>query len=303
MSKMNKATECTYHERILRVLLHIQQHLDDELTLEDLARVACFSPFHFHRIFSSLVGETVMAHIRRLRLERAAQRLRDTSKSVVNIAFEAGYETHEAFTRAFRAMFTLSPSAFRRPRRSTEADSPSGTHYAADAKAVSYQPLEKGGRKMDVRIETREPMKVAFVRHVGPYTECKPAWDKLMAWAGPKGLMGPDTPCLGICYDDPEITPADKIRYEACLAISEEIEGEGEVGVQELAGGDYAVTTHRGPYTELHKTWTSLYGQWLPQSGYECREAPAFEVYLDYPETTPEEELRTDICVPVRKTS
>ena len=88
-----------------RVLVHIQSHLDEPMPLDQLAEVASFSPWHFHRIFRGMVGESVKEHVRRLRLERAAQQLRDTNRAVVDIALEAGYETHESFTRAFAAMF------------------------------------------------------------------------------------------------------------------------------------------------------------------------------------------------------
>ena len=102
---MKSETQQTYQERILKVLVYIQNHLDETLSLEELAGVAHFSPYHFHRIFRGMVGESLMEHVRRLRLERAAHRLKFTDSPVTRIAFEAGYETHEAFTRAFRALF------------------------------------------------------------------------------------------------------------------------------------------------------------------------------------------------------
>src|SRR5688572_4447608 len=111
---MRSRTEQAYKERLLRVLVYIQQHLDEAIELDDLARVAHFSPYHFHRLFRGMVGESVMEHIRRLRLERAAHRLKLSDQPVTQIAFDAGYETHEAFTRAFRAMFDESPSQFRK---------------------------------------------------------------------------------------------------------------------------------------------------------------------------------------------
>ena len=98
---------------MLRVLLHIQRNLDEETPLEDLARVAAFSPYHFHRIFRGMLGESVKEHIRRLRLERSAMRLKHSDTPVTMIAFEAGYESHEAFTRAFRSMRGMTPSQFR----------------------------------------------------------------------------------------------------------------------------------------------------------------------------------------------
>jgi AraC-like DNA-binding protein len=110
---MTTATEQTYRQRILRVQLFIQEHLDEELSLERLARVAHFSPYHFHRIFRALVGEGVNEHVRRLRLESAAVDLKNTGRTVLEIALDAGYGTHEAFTRAFRQMFGVSPSQYR----------------------------------------------------------------------------------------------------------------------------------------------------------------------------------------------
>jgi len=98
-----------YTERILGVLVFIHRNLDDRLPLEAYAKVAHFSPYHFHRIFRGMVGESLAEHIRRLRLERAAMRLRHTDWAIIEIALEAGYEAHEAFTRAFRALWGLQP--------------------------------------------------------------------------------------------------------------------------------------------------------------------------------------------------
>src|SRR5271154_2017922 len=103
-----------YQERLLCVLVHIQQHLDEPLPLEDLARLACLAPHHFHHVFTGMLGESLGSHVRRLRLERAASRLKLTETPVVQIAFEAGYETHEAFSRAFGKGFGVSPMQFRR---------------------------------------------------------------------------------------------------------------------------------------------------------------------------------------------
>ncbi|MFH1417502.1 MAG: AraC family transcriptional regulator, partial [Planctomycetota bacterium] len=114
---MKSQTEHDYRQRILRVLVHIQGRLDEAMSLEDLARIAHFSPYHFHRIFRGMVGESVKEHVRRLRLERAAFHLKATDQPVTRIAFDAGYEAHEAFTRAFRAMFGESPSGFRELHR------------------------------------------------------------------------------------------------------------------------------------------------------------------------------------------
>lgn len=125
---MRPATEKDYHERIVRTLVYMQQRLDDDLTLEEAAGVAAFSAFHFHRVFRGLVGEPFKEHIRCLRLERAAQRLKRLDEPVTGLALDAGFETHEAFTRAFKAMFGTSPSDYRAAHKPAP-DSPSGTHF------------------------------------------------------------------------------------------------------------------------------------------------------------------------------
>lgn len=296
---MRSETEQTYQERILRVLMHIQNHLDEALLLDELAAVAHFSPYHFHRVFQGMVGETVMAHIRRLRLERAAVRLELSDQLIARIAFDAGFETHEAFTRAFRAMFGESPSRFRELRQSvTPLPVPSGVHYTSDGVLATFTPLQ-GGPPVDVTIKQLDEQRVAFMRHVGPYHEVGPTWERLCMWAGQKGLMGPNVRMLGICHDNPEITPPDKIRYDACIVVDSSLQAEGEVGVQTVAGGEYAIVVHKGPYENLTQTYMQLYGQWLPSQGREIRSSPCFEVYLNDPQSTPPEELLTEINVPL----
>lgn len=297
---MRIETEQIYRERILRVLLHIQAHLDEPLSLDDLAGIAYFSPFHFHRIFKGMVGEPVKVHIRRLRLERAVWHLRSTARSILDIALDAGYETHESFTRAFRSMFGDAPSVFRRDHSTVRFESsPSGIHFQPGGKLDSFNPIIRGGMEMDVRIENIEPIRVAFVRHVGPYEECEPAWQKLCGWAGPRGLFGPKTTIIGISHDDPEVTPPEKIRYDACITVDDTVEPEGEVNIQVIPGGDYAVATHKGPYTKLIETYSQLYGEWAPQSGRVVKQAACFEIYRNDPDKTPPEELLTDIYIPL----
>jgi AraC family transcriptional regulator len=275
---MRSATAESYQERILRVLVHIQNRLDEPLNLDELAGIACFSPFHFHRIFRALTGEGVHEHVRRLRLERAAGRLKLQEQPVTQIAFEAGYESHEAFTRAFHAMFGKSPSEFREPS--------------------GFQPPDYGAPP-PVEIKTLSPQTILFLRHVGPYDQVGATWGRLAMWAGMRGLIGPASRFLGISWDDPEITPPDKLRYDAAITLAGPIQPEGEFGVTELAGGEYATLLHKGPYENLSTTYRLIFGAWLPGSGRELRDAPCFEVYLNSPQSARPEELLTVIHVPI----
>jgi AraC family transcriptional regulator len=283
---MTTPTEQTYRQRILQVQLFIQEHLDEELSLDRLARVAHFSPYHFHRIFRGIVGEGVNEYVRRLRLESAAVALKTTDWSILDIALRAGYNAHEAFTRAFRQMFGASPSQYR-----------AGQHPLYVPKEIPLMSVKMTAR--EVRIESVPTRRVAFLRHIGPYGDACHVFDRLMAWAGQRGLFRLDTVVLGICHDDPEVTAPDKIRFDCCVSVGDHVQGEGEIGVQTLEGGECAVLTYIGPYSGLGEAYRWLFGTWLPTSGREPRNAPPFEVYVSNPRETPPEQLRTDICIPL----
>lgn len=297
---MKDTTQNLYLERMLTVLLHIQSHLDEDLSLETLAAIACFSPVHFHRIFKGMMGETVTEHIRRIRLERAAIWLICKQSNVTSASFDAGYETVESFSRAFRKMFGCPPSKYRKKHwEALYARLPGDIHYMHQGTRSEICIPSTGEHHMEVRIETIEPANVIFVRHTGPYENCDTAWDTLCAWAFPKGLCQIETKYIGVCHDDPQVTPPDKIRYDACITIDNDVEIESNIGKQTIAGGRYAIITHKGPYNTIENAYAQFMGQWLPQSGKQLRDVPCFEVYLNDPDKTPPEELLTDMYLPL----
>jgi AraC family transcriptional regulator len=298
---MKTITLQDYKQRVLRVLVHIQQQLDEPLSLETLAQMAHFSPYHFHRVFKGMLGESVQSHIRRLRLERSAGQLKLTGWPVTQIALAARYEAPEAFTRAFRAMFGVSPSRFRAARRPANSNptAASGVHYRNGRPLRNFKAAPLAANTMKVTIQNLPALRVAFVHHVGTYSTCGAAWDTLGMFLGKEGLVGGDSLFIGICHDDPEVTPPDKIRYDACVTVGDRFAPQGEIGVQTIAGGEYAVATHFGSYETLGETYARLMGQWLPRSGRELRPAACFEIYLNDPNSTAPEDLLTDIHVPL----
>jgi len=156
---------------------------------------------------------------------------------------------------------------------------------------------------VNVTVKTLEPMRVACVRHVGPYNECDPAWKTLCEHAGQQGWMGPETKMLALCHDDPDTTPPEKIRYDACVTVgpaAEGAEGADDVQIKELPGGEYASFTHVGPFDRISESYREFYQDWLPQSGREQAAAPHIEFYHKDPSTTPPGELETEICVPLK---
>ncbi len=187
------------------------------------------------------------------------------------------------------------------PAADSSPDSQAKALDAAVKQRRALKELSEENRIMEVRIEEHPPQRVAFVRHVGPYMECGKAWEALYGWAGPQGLLSSAAPMIGVSHDDPKVTPPEKLRYDACIPVGDEVEADGPVSVQTLEGGAYAVTTHKGPYSKLAEIYCALYGQWLPTSGYTCRDLPAIEIYHNCPGQTPEEDLLTEIRIPVSK--
>ena len=290
-----------YYQSILRVLGHVQANLDRELPLEELARVAGFSSFHFHRIFTGMVGESVKAYVRRLRLERAAHRLKYGDAALVDIALDAGYEAQESFTRAFKAAFDEPPGQFRRRHRPVpRISAPSRVHYSPSEEVEAFSPQTKGERElMEIKIENRPAMRAVCLRHVGPYEQVGRVWGQLCGFVASAGLMGTSARMFGLSYDDPEVTAPEKLRYDACVEMLGELEVEAPFHVQEVRGGEYAVAVHEGPYENLARTYEAIFGVWLPASGRELSKDPCVEIYLNDPGSTPAEELRTEVCVPL----
>jgi AraC family transcriptional regulator len=296
MRPMKTTTLDDYKRRMQRVLNHIRLHLDDPLQLEELAGIACLSPYHFHRVFTGMMGETVKDYVRRLRLERAAAQLGDPALPVIEIALGSGYESHEAFSRAFRQAFGQSPSGFRGAGGSAAAMAPSGAHFGV----VKHFRSQRRKFAMKVAIKRMPPLRVAYLSHLGPYDAVGETWERFTQFLGSQGYLGGNQMILGLCHDDPEVTPPDKIRYDACVTVDDNFAPFDGIGVKTIEGGDYAVATHQGPHNEVGKFYAALYGQWLPRSGREMRNTPAFEVYLNSPDDTEPSELLTDIYAPLK---
>lgn len=295
---MKPATRTFYARAVQRAVEHIALRLDEALELETLARHACLSPFHFHRVFRGMTGEAPMELVRRLRMERAAWRLKHTDWSVSRIAFDAGFETHEAFSRAFRASYGTTPSVYRRRKHPRiEITALCGIHYGNGGPVPPFVPRDSGGREMDVEIKQVDEQRVAAVRHRGPYNQINEAFEKLGKIAGPAGLFSdPAVKMVGLYYDDPETTPAEQLRSDAGLVVSKTTKLPNGLAEQRIPAGEYASTLYVGPYEGLPDVWARFMGEWLPSSGYRVADdGLSYELYLNDPTQVPKEQLRTEV--------
>jgi AraC family transcriptional regulator len=270
-----------YPERVQRVVEYLAEHLDEALDLERLAGVAHFSPYHFHRIYRGLLGETVTETVRRLRLHRAAIELLDRELSIERAARRAGYASQAAFTRAFRAEYGEPPARYRGTRRVAQLE------QAKDP--TVYQ----------VELITLPMLRVAAIQHRGDYQLTSKAFERLMTIAATTGLLTPATRTIGIYHDDPASVPQDELRSTACITVSDDFAPSGELREARIEGGRYARIVHTGPYTELKTAYDWLYETWLPSTTEEPRNLPCLEEYLNDPRQVSAKDLETAVMMPL----
>jgi AraC family transcriptional regulator len=299
---MKPETRSFYGAAVQRAIDHIAANLDTALDLRTVADLACLSPFHFHRVFRGMTGETPLELRRRLCLERAAWRLARNGQPVTDVAFDAGYETHEAFTRAFRAAYGTPPSGFKhRKHPRIELAATCGVHYDAGGQVPAFIPRDSGGKAMDVEIKNMRTLRVGTVHHVGPYNQIPQAFERLSQIAGSAGLFDqPGAMMVALYHDDPESTPVDQLQSDAGIVIPEKLELPAGLDEQTIPAGRYASTEHVGPYEQLPDVWARLMGEWLPASGHRIAPGPSFEVYRNTPLTAPKDQLITELYVPIQ---
>jgi AraC family transcriptional regulator len=274
----------SYNEAIIhKVLQKIEQELE-HLNTDEIIEYSGFSYYHFHRIFSAYMAESLAQYIKRIRLERAAYKLNYKNISITQVAMSAGFATPSAFNKAFKDFFNTTPSLYKK----TEIRSQEFT---------MIQPIE---------VVTIKPIDVYAIRHVGPYNEIGHAFEKLMKWAythkikHKKNLMGKEAYGYTIAYDDPNVTDNNKLRSDACISADDEVEMEEGMVRQHISGGKYAVFLHKGPYDNLKKTYNDIFCSYVKKEDVQLRDVPVFEKYLNRdPRRTKPQNLKTQIYIPI----
>jgi AraC family transcriptional regulator len=309
-----------FEARINRAVDYAYAHCHRDFELAEMADAACFSRFHFHRMFLALTGETPGEFVRRVRLSRAAGQLRnDPRRSVTDVALDNGFSGSSVFARQFKERFGVSASEYRRAAHSVQRDGNQGQaqgnggqSQSKDGKAYSSPDLydegiqfHKRSERMDtlqytVEIKELETLTVAYARHIGPYNEIGEAFGRLMRWAGPRGVMNASAKVLGIYHDDPDTTPVEKLRSSACVSVPEGTKADGDIGIMTVPGGTFAVGHFEIAQDEFGAAWNALMGEWLPGSGWQPDERMCYELYLNDQETHPQRKFIIDICEPVK---
>ncbi len=302
-----------YIARINRVMDYVERNLDQPIDLAVMAEIASFSPYHFHRIFSYVVGETPNDFISRIRLEKTAQLLMDDSKTAVSdIAFQCGFTNASSFSRAFKAYFGLTTKEFRKQEKAIFVKN--GIRYGKNCKAVSKigkHPQQVNDQLcsvefnqliiMETKIEIKQmpELNLIYCRHMGAFNLIGQAYEKLFRWAAPRGLVTPETKTVTVYRDDPAITTIEKVRQDASIIVKGEVKVEGEIGRSTIPAGRYAVGHFELKETEFEQAWNTMCS-WLTESGYQPADSPTYEYYHNDFNEHPEHKFIVDICIPVK---
>jgi len=273
-----------YDARFSRVTAFIYDHLDDDIDLNKLAEIACLSPYHWHRIYHAMYGETIAATVKRLRLHRAAGYLAQTTMPIAEVAKRSGYKSLQSFTRVFAAVYRMPPAQYRKR----------GSH-------AQFQPdaARERSAMYDVVIKNVPRTEIISVDHAGSYMQIGRAFDTLYGWLAARNLITPQTRSVGVFFDDPDAVTETELQSRAGVILPGNFALEAPLKRTEIASGCYAVLRHKGPYADMRAAYQWLYGDWLLRSGREPADVPVFEEYLNSPRDTAPTELLSDIYLPL----
>ena len=286
---MEKETKEYYLEAINRAIEFIESNTSENISLGTVAEYSFLSKYHFHRIFKSIIGDTAKEYLTRLRLEKAALLLKNTEKSVSEIAYECGYASPETFNRAFKNYFATSPTIFRA----------SAKQEMTNKKVIHKENSFKSLNLSKPKIVELGDLNLAYIRHFGSYDKVGSSFQRLMLWATKNLILKLMPTTLGIVHDNPDLTEEPNIRFDACVLVTKEIQPKGEIGYKKIRGGKFAVFRYKGSYDSFYPVYDYIYNICLFEQKWELRDEPALEWYIKSPPFYKPENFVTDFYLPI----
>jgi len=293
-----------YEKRLNLVLDHIEANYDRPLSLTQLADLAHFSPYHFHRLFRAYTGEPPHVFVRRLRLQKAMTLMeRPTRKNLAEIALDSGFAQSSDFSRAFREVYGYPPSKHRNGRVGEDSkirqDLPNGSRYRFPR---SDEPVE--GDDFQVRIENLPAQRIAFVRVIGGQNPQRlmGGLDRLLKWGRQRGIY-PGATLVATSPDNPEIVPAARYRIDLGMFVPITLKEGDRMSFATLPARRYAMVHAHGNIQKVDCAWTHLFANWLPASNYEPHDSPYLELFRNSDDSNGWSELDLDCCLPIRPLS
>lgn len=270
----------------------MEHNAASDIQLKDIALHANLSQYHFHRVFKSLTGDTTKDFLTRLRLEKAALKLKHSQDSIGQIALDCGYQNHETFTRAFKEYSGLAPVDYR-----------SSITALTINKQNKYKTGDIGLNTLNVQgpvIKTIPDLHLAYIRHTGSYDKVGSSFQRLMLWAATHLVLKLKPVTIGIVHDNPDLTAEQHIRFDACVLLSKAIKPSGAVGYKKIEASKFAVFTYKGAYEGFYPVYDYIYNVCLFDSKWELADKPALEWYVKSPPFYKPENLVTDFYIPIK---
>lgn len=273
------------NEIINNAITYILKHIEEELTIEQVAEHCHFSKYYFSRIFKEETGESVYAFIKRIKMEQSAFRLKvEPGRSVTDIGFDYGY-CPSNYSQAFRKRYAQSPVEFR-----GNICEKSTTHPFFTDTEVKLESLEECDRK--VTVKNIEDFRVIYERKIGNYRNLGEDWEQFIEKY--KNYMDSNTILLERTFNDPSITEADKCLYDLCMTIPKDCTIENTYTIQ---GGKFATYYFRGFPEQIYNAFQNMFLVWLPGKNKKVDKRYSFEIYHCIDCDTMYMEL--EICIPI----
>ncbi len=287
MNKEIKARQ-EYLTKLNTVVEYINNNLDKKISIATLAQISNLSPFHFHRIMKSLLGESIGNYITRTRVETATLLIRYTNLEIQDIAYQVGYEKPSSLNKIFKQYYNISPSEYRVNKKLK----------------INRSIIHKTNFELEEPQILEIPNKeVIYIQIIGEYgnENYNKVWDELGNFVKEKKLFSTGMESFGISYDDPSVTKKEKCRYEACITVNKPVVPHGKIGIKKIKGGKFAVFNYCGNYKNWGKIYDYIYDNWLINSDYDLRNFPVMEKYLSTTKQNDHTILNLEIYLPIKE--
>lgn len=294
-----------YISRINRVQDYIESNISEEFSLSQLSQIANFSPFHFHRIFLAMTGETLFQFIQRVRLEKAAFLLLNNKKlAITEIALECGFSNQASFAKAFKKHFGMCASSFRSDSNMGKVLQETVCYNNVIRRKQCCERQTAFDIQYSVEVKEIPETKVIYIRHTGSYKGdavlFQRLFNRLGKWADKRGLIHPyETKWLTLFHNKLDLVDDKKIRISICMTVSQNVVTDGEIGSMEIPGGKYAIGHFKLNKDQYQAAWEAMSAQWLPESGYQPDDRMCFEFYPGEISNS-DETNAVDIYIPVK---
>lgn len=296
-----------YKKRIIKAIQYIDNNLDAELSLEKVAEIAAYSPFHFHRIFRLIVGETLQNYIIRKRIEKSAFYLAlRKNLNIKDIYHQFGFSNHSGFNKSFKKYYGKSPSEFRKsaPENFHKLQAKQSKNGQIDTVFHQYicnieNLLNWTNMHLKIEVTALPEMNLAAVMSLG-IANVESSFNTLVDWAKTEKLFpGDNVKMISVYHDNFKVTPPDKVRIHACMLLDEPLKRQqGEVFPEIIEAGKFIIGSGEVTLSDFEQCWVSLF-LWMKENNYSVRKAFPFEIYHTNFKEHPEGKMAVDFCIPI----